>query len=380
MRNLRIGFVLDDGLDNPDGVQQNILTFGSWLRNQGHDVNYLVGKTTRTDIPGVISLSKNLPVSFNENRLSMPIISSAKKINQVLSQEKFDVIHVQVPYSPLMAARLIKRLDKRVALIGTFHILPSGWASSYGTKLLGRALKYNLKNFDRQLAVSVPAKIFAKQSFDIDCHVLPNPVDTKRFVPINALKKESGNIRLLFLGRLVERKGCEHLLQAVQRMASQYPPKTAWQLDICGDGAMKQKLKKLAGASGLEKNLSFHGFVSEAEKIQFMRRADVSILPSTGGESFGIVLIEAMASRGGIVLGGNNPGYASVLGSLPESLIDPFDYEAFAKTLSKYIDSKRSRAALYKKQQALVGEFDIEVVGPKLLEIYKACIRTKKSR
>src|SRR5579875_4032120 len=100
---MKIGMVLDDTLDTPDGVQQYVLQVGRWLSAQGHDVHYLVGATTRTDIPNIHSLSRNKQVRFNGNRMSMPLPASRKKLKQFLRTEQFDVLHVQVPYSPFMA-------------------------------------------------------------------------------------------------------------------------------------------------------------------------------------------------------------------------------------------------------------------------------------
>lgn len=376
---LKIGFVLDDGLDNPDGVQQNILTLGKWLVDAGHEVKYLVGETHRNDLPGVIVLSRNLRVSFNGNRLSIPLFSSATKIKALIKNEKFDIVHVQVPYSPFMAARLLKRVGSATAIVGTFHILPTSAVSLWGTKLLGMLLFWNLKKFNRHLAVSEPASIFAKQSFGINCDILPNPVDIKKYKNNQKIDNGSDSVRIVFLGRLVPRKGCGYLLKAIKTMLDNYPPATKFQINICGDGPQSKQLMQYAADNNLLGYMSFHGFVSEQDKIKMLRQADIAVFPSLNGESFGIVLVEAMAANGGIVIGGDNPGYRSVLGSLPESLIDPRLTDDFSKMLAQFIDSPDSRRYLLQKQQALVGQFDIDIIGPKLLKIYSDCIYAKKS-
>ncbi|MBW3569021.1 glycosyltransferase family 4 protein [Candidatus Parcubacteria bacterium] len=377
---LKIGFVLDDGLDKPDGVQQNILTLGKWLKNKGHDVVYIVGETRRTDIPSVIPLSKNLKVSFNGNRLSIPLFSSARKIQSVLTIEKFDVLHVQVPYSPIMAGRLIKRLDKKTALVGTFHILPSGFASFWGNVLLGKALSKNLKKFDKQLAVSEPAKQFARQSFKINCDILANPVNINKYRPKPRVPNNNAPVRIFFLGRLVSRKGCGKFLEAVKHMLDKNLAKNEFYIDICGGGPHKNKLKRYANGNNLNSRVKFHGFIPESEKIKFMQQADILVFPSISGESFGIVLLEAMAAGGGVVIGGDNPGYRSVLGSLEESLVDPLDINKFSERISIFINSADARRKLHRKQQELVQQFDVNSVGAKLLDIYNDCITAKKGR
>src|ERR1700760_451276 len=109
---MKIGLVLDDTLDTPDGVQQYVIQVGTWLTAQGHEVHYLVGATERTDIPHIHSLSRNLKVKFNGNRMSMPLPTSKRTLKRFLHEQQFDVLHVQVPYSPFMAGRLLLSAPK----------------------------------------------------------------------------------------------------------------------------------------------------------------------------------------------------------------------------------------------------------------------------
>src|SRR3989344_1271873 len=99
---MKIGFVLDDGFDRLDGVQQYMLTYGQWLTKEGHEVHYLVGETTHSIIPNLHSLSRNLKVRFNKNRSSIPLKIYKNAIKKLLSEEKFDVLHIQMPYSPML--------------------------------------------------------------------------------------------------------------------------------------------------------------------------------------------------------------------------------------------------------------------------------------
>jgi phosphatidylinositol alpha-mannosyltransferase len=158
-----IGFVLDDSLDKPDGVQQAVLTTGEWLRSQGHDVHYLVGHTDRTDIQNVHSLAKTLRVKFNGNTMGTPLPASSSQLKTFFSQNSFDILHVQMPYSPFFAAKVIKLAPKTTKIIGTFHILPYTKFSSLATKQLSRLLRSSLKRFDAFVSVSGPAAKFGKQ-------------------------------------------------------------------------------------------------------------------------------------------------------------------------------------------------------------------------
>lgn len=379
---LVIGFVLDDGLDRPDGVQQNILTLGNWLRTQGHEVHYLVGETKRNkDVPNIHSMAKNVRVSFNGNKFTIPTYASKHDIKKVLRSNRFDVLHVQMPYHPFCAARIVNAASSEKVVVGTFHILEYSLLTKYCTLLLGWYLQKNLRRFDKYLSVSEPARQFAKQAFRIDCEVLPNPIETARFRPVKPIKRSPGHLRLIFVGRLVKRKGCHKLLEAISLIKQQSRAgKVDFHLDICGDGPLRSQLEEYSRSRRLDDVVSFHGFVSESKKIKLLQRADIAVYPSLAGESFGIVLIEAMAAGTGVVLGGDNPGYHSVLGELPESLFDPTNTPNMASKIQAYIDSASKRSALHDKQQALVGSFDVEVVGRQLMDVYNDCIAHKNSR
>lgn len=381
MQPLKIAFVLDDGLDKPDGVQQNIITLGQWLSSQGHEVSYIVGESKRSDIKNVISISKNLNVAFNNNTLTIPLYSSKRKIKNALLKGKFDIIHVQVPYNPLMAARLIKMADKSAAIVGTFHILPSNYLAKYGTKLLSVWLSRNLKRFDRHLAVSEPAKLFAKQAFGINCRVLPNPVHIKKYKSLkNNKHRKASALKIVFLGRLVNRKGCQYLINAVRTIHKKALAENDFNVDIYGDGQLKLGLKHLVDKYKLDSLITLHGFVSEEEKVKIFQQADICVFPSISGESFGIVLVEAMAADSGVIIAGDNEGYRSVLGSVPECLVQPNKTDKLAYLLADLINSDAKRQQLKKRQQKLVGQYDVDVIGKKLLAIYNDCIKRKKSR
>lgn len=370
---LKIGFVIDDGLDRLDGVQQYVLTLGSWLSSKGHEVRYLAGETKRKDIDGVYSLSNNLRVSFNGNGLSTPKPASTQKIREVLKSEKFDILHVQAPYSPFMAAKIVKLAPKRTIIVGTFHILPYGIVTNIGTRLLGIYLNRNLKRFNAFISVSKPAQVFAAKSFSIPSEVIPNPVDVAKFKPKkNTRPRKDKKLKVLYLGRLVPRKGCHLLLEALTLMdASQL------EVDICGNGPMRESLENFVRDNNLENIVTLHGFISDEDKVKFMQGADIAVFPSTSGESFGIVLIEALAAGAGVVIGGDNPGYRSVLGSVPSSIIDAKDPSKLARHLEKLINDKKLRQEIHVEQQSLVDRYDVNAVGKQILKIYEDCKKPK---
>lgn len=370
---LKVGLVFDDSLDRSDGVAQYVKTLGGWLARQGHDVSYLVGETHLQEWSGgkVYSLSKNLKVKFNGNRLSMPLIAKRSDIMRVIRDEKFDVLHVMTPYSPLMAKRVIKAARKSTAVVGTFHIMPSGPVAGAGSRLLGLWLRRSLRRFDAMASVSDPARQFAKQAFRLNSVVIPNPVDLSMF---GRRTNKNDPHKIVFLGRLVKRKGCRQLIQAFALAAAD---NQELRLVIAGDGPERPSLEKLVERLGLSGRVQFLGFIDEADKPGLLGSAAVACFPSLYGESFGIVLIEAMAAGAGVVIGGDNPGYSSVLSEGPLLLVDPRDTEALANKLSFIFANSDMRQEAHEWQSQSVKQYDINVVGNRIVDLYEEAIANR---
>lgn len=366
---MKIGFVLDDGLDKPDGVQQYILTLGKWLTNEGHEVHYLVGQSQQRDGLIIHSLAKNVKVQFNHNRMSMPLPVKKQRIQTLLAEQNYDVLHVQMPYSPLFGARVISLSPDKTAVVGTFHVLPYGLTAKTAIKILGLILKHNGKRFDTILSNSEATQQFAEETYGIKTQILPCVVDIKA---LHANRPHNSIFTIVFLGRLVERKGCEALLRSVALLPAEI--KQQIRVMIGGRGPLLAKLEKLSKTLGLVEQVVFRGFITENDKAAFLAQADLAIFPAFSGESFGIVLLEAMAAGAGVVLAGNNPGYSSVLGIIPEVIFDPKNHIAMAKKIELFIRDPKLCSEIHRKQQDLVKQYDVSVVGKKLVAIYAQAI------
>jgi len=379
MSKLKIGLVLDDSLDKPDGVQQYVLILGRWLSSQGHGVHYLVGATKRTDLKNLYSLSRNIKVSFNKNRLAIPLPASLGRIRELLTREKFDILHVQVPYSPALAGRVIKAAGPETAVIGTFHILPHSKLVHFANRALSRAVRGSLKRFDVITSNSKASAGFASQVYGAQGPVIPLPLELDKFSGAKPFARYRDGKTVVFLGRLVERKGCQYLLKAVKHAANSgtWPKRT--RVVVCGDGHMRPQLEKYAKTNGLADIVEFTGHISEEDKPRYLASADVVVYPSTGGESFGIVLLEAMASTQGVVLAGNNPGYASVMAPRPASLFDPRDVPAFSKKLVGVLRDKELRSVASTWQRRYIRQFDVPVVGKSIVSLYKDALHKRRS-
>lgn len=368
MRALKIAFVLDDTLDKPDGVQQYVIALGKEYTRRGHNVHYLVMDTAREDVKNVHSLGQYFTTSFNGNVVRTPKPVKKQIIRKVLDEIRPDVLHVQMPYSPLFASRVVEVARPETRIVGTFHILPASILNECANRLLGLAIKNTLKRFNQLVAVSEPAAMFARKTYGINPAVIPNCVDIDSYRPSSLQKHSSKSKKIVFLGRFVERKGAHELIRAVAQL-KQRPKMQDIEVIMAGKGPELVKATELAKSLAVDDIISFPGFVSEEEKIKLLRSADVAVFPSLSGESFGIVLIEAMAAGSRVVLGGNNPGYASVIGAKPELLIDPKDTKKFAKTLQWALQSPE-RHKITKWQYDYVMRFDTKNVASQLLALY----------
>ena len=374
---MKIAFVLDDSLDKADGVQQYVLTLGHWYTQQGHEVHYLVGETKRRDVRHVHSLSKNLRVHFNQNRMSTPMPAKRSDIKKLLAKENFDVLHVQMPYSPFLAARIIRAFTPSTAVVGTFHIVPYSWQERIATRVLRMLVWRSRRRFDLVVSVSEPARRFAKRSFGMKSIVVPNVVNVGAFHNGKKIRKYSdGKITMVFLGRLVPRKGCLQLLQAVQLLHTDRLT-DGMRVIICGKGPEEKALVDYVHKHRLSKSVQFVGFVSEIEKANYLASADIAVFPSTGGESFGIVLIEAMAAKSGVVLGGDNIGYSSVLKGRPAQLFNPNDAVKFAKVLKAFAFNAPARKRALTWQAEQIPKYDVSKVGTLLIDLYEQVIAKK---
>jgi phosphatidylinositol alpha-mannosyltransferase len=305
--------------------------------------------------------------------------ASRRKLQAVIREENFDVLHVQTPHHPLMAQHLILAAGSNTAVVGTFHILPYGRVPRIGNRALGIWLKPSLKRFDKLVAVSPAAADYAQYSFRLKADVLPNVFNYHVFHDAKPLPQYDDDIlTILFLGRLVGRKGCLFLLEAVVKLRQQHKDLPQFRVVICGRGHLEKQLRTFASNHDLQEIVEFTGFVSEEDKPRYYASADLSVFPSSGGESFGIVLLEAMASGKAIVLAGRNPGYASVMEPQPDLLFDPTESQILADKLYKYIMDEQERNAMATWGADYTKSFDVAVVGQKLVEIYHSALRKRR--
>ena len=373
---LKIAFVLDDTLDSTDGIQQYMLTLANWLEKRGHIIYYIVGETHRSDLLRVHSMSKNLKVTFNGNGMSIPLPVESRTVRETLRSIQPDIIHVQVPYSPFMAGVVLRQLEPKQAAIGTFHILPYGHFVTLANHALSLLTRGTDRRFDVMMAVSDPAASFAHAVYGFKPVVIPNPVDIEHFFGGIAVSHKVP--RIVFLGRLVERKGAQKLLAAVAYLRETLGETVPFDVYVGGKGPLLESLKRFVSDHSLSDTVTFTGYVAEEDKANYLASADIAVFPSLSGESFGISVVEALAATNGVVLAGDNPGYASVLSGLPELLVDPRDTASFAATLQHWLHDSVGRTESAVRQKEYAKRFDIEHVGQKIEKQYYQALQKRR--
>lgn len=376
---MKIAIVLDDSLARPDGVQEYVRTISRAMGERGHEVHVLCSGDAGEPPAGVTavhSLTSNVGVTFNGNGLRTPRPAKRSVLRRHLAEQRYDVLHVQTPHSPFFAARVVREARRvqgdSVRIVATFHILPDGRVSEWGTRILGQGLRRNLRLFDGFAAVSAPAVEFAKWAFGVDATVISNAVRVDE-LRAHALAHPwpadpHGRVVIAFLGRLVERKGAVELIEAFAALPAEL--RAGLILRLGGRGPLKERIEALIARHQLSDSVALEGFVADDDKPGFLAGADIAVFPATGGESFGIVLTEAMASGSGVVLGGDNPGYTWTLGD-SRAIVDPRDTRAFAERLTMMATDPLACESLHAQQQDRVRDFDVTAVADRLESLYR---------
>lgn len=315
MRRLSIGMVCPYSFDEPGGVQAHAIDLCAELRRRGHTVSLIGPGTDRSKVPDFVELGgASIPIRYNGSvaRLSFGP-KTARHISHWITAGQFDVLHIHEPNSPSYSMLSLAQVHGPV--VATYH------ASASESKLLKLALPFLrpiLERIHGGIAVSEEARRWQVENLAGDPVLIPNGVDTRVYREAQPLPElDPQRPRLMFLGRFDEpRKGLQVLLAAMPEIVAQVPDV---ELVIAGRGevsALVERLNKV-GLSSVEgrgestATVRILGPVSDEDKAAALSASDIYVAPNTGGESFGIVLVEGMAA-GAAVLASDIPAFVAV--------------------------------------------------------------------
>lgn len=361
-------FVFDGNYDCGNGVSTYIRTIGDFLESNGSQVDYIVGQSTLDD-KHIHTLGRSLDIPINGSTAGLPLPVSRRAIAEVLDTLKPDAIHVQVPYIPFLAGRVIEAADPSARIIGTFHTVAETFKARQAHRFGDLSTRQTIGRFDHMFSVSDGARETAEKFFGLESEVLAPPIDIEHLEQGQRLPEyDDGKTNIAFLGRLVDKKGCRNLLEAVGLIGKQRLSNT--RVLIAGDGPLRADLEEYAKNAGLGETVTFLGSVDH-QKRDILASADLVVFPTIGAESFGIVLTEAMAASHGAVLASNNRGYRQVLQATPRALFDATDTTQLARMISELMDDAAARTQIADIQHTEVQTYDVRGrIGQRIIEAY----------
>jgi phosphatidylinositol alpha-mannosyltransferase len=373
---MKIGLVCPYSIARGGAVQEIVRAQRVELVKRGHDVRIIAPQPrdiSDVDLTGVIFVG-----SANDFRSPMgttTAVSSSfddEALVQMLETEKFDVLHFHEPWQPFLSRQILMR--SKSVNIATFHAkIPETLMSRTIVRVVTPYTKSVLKYLHELTGVSDAAVEYVSTLTDQSITIIPNAIDLKHYKPATTRPNKAADEpkTILFVGRLERRKGVKYLLQAYQLLVQE---EDNVRLVIAGDGPSREKLENLTDELGL-RNVSFLGYVDDETKLELMQTADLVCAPAIFGESFGIVLLEAMAC-GAVLVAGDNSGYASVMrdtGAM--SLVNPHDSVDFARRLQLLLRNEELRKVWLKWAKEYVKQFSYERIMDQYEELYEAAVK-----
>jgi len=356
------------GWDTPGGVQTHIRDLTQHLIDEGHYVSVLapISDESISHEDYVVNAGKpiSIPVNGSVARVIFgPIASSRAK--QWIASGDFDLLHLHEPAIPSLS--LLACSAAEGPLVGTFHVSTPKKKAIYA---IGPILEPIVEKLTARIAVSELARSTLKDHFETDAVVIPNGIDGQKFSNAKVLEEFSGDYTVGFIGRFEEpRKGLQVLIDSLPIVA-RFIPNVRYL--IAGPGESKDFLKEIDPQ--LRNRIKFLGRLTDEDKASFLKSIKIYVAPNTGGESFGIILTEAL-SAGTAVVASDIPAFEAVLenGEAGALFINE-DSEDLAKTLVSMLkdDQKRNRLASNGKLSA--QKYDWQVVAEQIESVYEMAV------
>jgi len=368
---MKIALVSPYDFAHPGGVTSHISSLERYLTHMGHEVKVIApaSQTVNTFGDRFIPIGKPRPIPSSGSIVRVTIsLWLASKIKAVLGKEKFDIVHLHEPFMPMLCSAVLRFSD--ATNIGTFHATDGKPGYNWGRPISTWMIQRRLHKLHGKIAVSSTAQAYHSRYIPGPYEIIPNGVDLERFSNENTPfeKYLDGKKNILFLGRLEHRKGLKYLLEALLVVKQEVPD---IRLIVVGPGTrLRSKYERWLDKHGLQDEVIFTGFVPLEDVPRYFKTADVYCAPATSRESFGIVLLEAMAV-GTPIVATNINGYANVVTHGEDGLlVPPRDSQTLARTLSSVLSNETLRQQLIAKGKLKAEEYSWERVAQRLLDFY----------
>lgn len=374
---MKIAIFTPYNIFKPGGVHEHVVLQLKALRARGHDVKIITPRPRKSyedEAPeGVIFLGASARIKA-PHATSSDVSVSRRIDERIVSviDEGFDILHVHEPLVPVTARQLLVRSEGKAVRVGTFHAALPG-------NTLGKSLTSTYKTYARSVlphvdvftAVSPAATGFIAEYIDRPINYIPNCIELSKF---HAERVQRDRSMIFFMGRLEKRKGALQAIKAYQ-LLKQVKPEV--RLVIASDGPLRDSLEQHVKSDKV-KDVEFLGVISAEEKIHLLNTCGIYTSPALYGESFGIVLAEAMA-MGAPIVAHPNEGYRWTLRDTGRlSLVDCKDPVAYAERMQLLLEDDRLRVAWQHWAKQYVQQFDIETVADQYEELYKKSLQEFK--
>ena len=359
----RIGIVCPYGWDTPGGVQSHVGDLAQYLIRQGHYVSVLAPAIDEENLPDyVTSAGRPIAIPYNgavARVLFGPIAFS--RVRQWIANGNFDVLHLHEPAIPSIS--LLACWAAEGPMVGTFHAAAKRQKVTFAVAPI---LEPVIEKLTARIAVSEAARETLTEHLETDAIVVPNGIYADLYRDGVTDQRWTGNT-LGFIGRFEEkRKGLDVLVAALPPIIAKFPDLKVF---VAGPGDAQEVLKEIDPY--LHSRFEFLGRISESEKANFLASVGLYIAPNTGGESFGIILAEALAG-GASVVASDIPAFDSLLGhGAYGTLFASEDSQDLAKKVIALLGDEEGRRAIAQRGKKYAQEFDWDVVAEKIYDVYE---------
>ena len=367
---MKIALVSPYDFAYPGGVVNHICALEHHFTRMGHEVKIIAPASHAITTFGdrFIPIGKPRPIPTGGSIARVTIsLRLASTIKAVLSKEKFDIVHLHEPFMPMLCSAVLR--FSNAPNIGTFHAFSGSPGYDFGKPISTIMLKRRARKLDGRIAVSKAAMEFANKYIPGCYTIIPNGVDLEHFSPevppIDQFVDDKLNI--LFVSRLEKRKGLNYLLEAYKQVKGEIPNS---RLIIVGPGTrLRHKYEKWVRRNGV-KDVVFVGYVSYDELPRYYKTADIFCVPATGRESFGIILLEAMAV-GKPIVATNIEGYAGLVADGVEGLlVPPKNKEQLAQALISLATDDSLRQEIGARGRIKASEYGWEHIAQRVSNYY----------